>query len=270
MKTIEKAKITAVKAEHLDDIIFEGRNQSYGAYQLRKSYNSNLNLSAVIVLSFAAAVISLAFIHSMVSKPAPKIEQTPIIIKVDLSGNITPETPELPKQIAKASVPNNNANTDGPPEVVENDDQVTDQPKTAEDLNLTSGSATVPPEVQRVDPPVTKETPTDDVIFDPGTVTIQAGFKKGSIDDFRKWLAKNINYPEDAVSSDVKGKVILQFTIDKTGKLTDIKVIKGIHPVIDKAAAAALSKSPMWTAATYKNEPVKVSYIIPIAFCIQK
>ena len=270
MKTIEKANVTAVNAEYLDDIIFEGRNQSYGAYDLRKNYNSNLNLSLIIVLSFAAAILSLAFIYSMKDQPKPKVETAGSVIEIDLSGITDFVAPEIPEQKAKTETTTTVTNNNGTPVVVDNVEETEEQPATVEEINETTGSVTVPTTVPVIDPPVTAQTDPVDRIFDPTGVTTQALFKKGSVEEFRKWLSRNINYPEDAVSANVNGKVYLQFTIDKMGKLTDIKVLKGIHPVIDQAAIRALNSSPKWTAATFNGQAVKVSYIIPITFCIQK
>lgn len=268
MKTTKKAEITAVNAEFLEDIIFEGRNQNYGAYQLRKSYNTHLNLSLIIVLSFAVAVISLAFIHSIMNPVIPAIKEPEKIIKIDLSQTIIPETPELPEQKAKNTAIAPVLKTDGPPEVVENVDDNMDPPMIADDQIQNTGAVDIPDVITVIEPPVNNPPVDVDKTFDMTQVTSQALFGGGSVENFRKWLSKHIDYPEDAIRSDLNGKVLLQFTVDKTGEIIDIKVIRGLHPAIDQAAVQALKRSPKWTAATINGKPVKVSYFLPISFNI--
>jgi periplasmic protein TonB len=267
MKTIEKAENTAVQAKYLEDIIFEGRNQNYGAYHLRKTYNNHLNLSLLIVISFAAVVISLAFLHSFMT---PSVIEEPIKKIVEFKPEYYPVQPELPPPPAKKVIPllTQNVDKDAPPVIVENaaeEDQLLPEGDIIEQIGNTKVPAVIP-----IEPPVTNIPDDVNKTYTESQVSTQALFSGGSVENFRKWLSKNIHYPEDAISNEVNGKVILQFTIDKSGNICDIVIVRGIHPVIDQAAVRALKSSPKWTAATINGKPVKVSYYLPIAFCILK
>ena len=78
------------------------------------------------------------------------------------------------------------------------------------------------------------------------------------------YIAKNTNYPQDAPC--ISGRVIVQFTITKKGKIIDAKVARGIHPVYDKEALRIIKKMPAWKPGTQMGKPVAVRYTVPIIF----
>jgi protein TonB len=78
------------------------------------------------------------------------------------------------------------------------------------------------------------------------------------------YIAKNTNYPQDAPC--ISGRVIVQFTITKKGKIIDAKVARGIHPVYDKEALRIIKKMPTWKPGTQMGKPVAVRYTVPIVF----
>ena len=88
----------------------------------------------------------------------------------------------------------------------------------------------------------------------------------GGMDDFMKFLSKNIKYPSQAKMMDVGGKVFVQFVIDKQGNITQIKTIKGIGAGCDKEAERVLSLASKWKPGRQGNQRVSVRMIIPIIF----
>jgi protein TonB len=270
MKTIEKAFNTSVYAENLEDVIFDGRNQKYGAYSLRKNYNNHLILSFLAVVIIAGFIAGIPFLHAFMNPPViKKGELTHTVVFKPEYYKVEPVLPPPPVKknptLAALDISSTLA-----PKVVEEpvtEDVIVPQIELIEQV----GSADIPDII-----PIEPVAKIPEVITDPnqtftsGQVTTQAKFKDGPVDDFRKWLAKNIFYPIDALENDIKGTVFLKFTIDKLGKLCDIVVVRGIDPVIDQAAIDALKNSPKWAAATIGGKPVKVSYCIPIAFDIQR
>jgi len=269
MKTTETAIYTAAYANNIDDIIFENRNQSYGAYSLRKNYNNHLSLSLLIVISIALIVVAYLF---MDTKMNPVIEKPSIGISITVDPGIVNFQPELPEPPAKkvAAVPaQSNSSADGPIVIDDNTEEVTLLP--TDEIIDQIGSIDIPVAIP-VSLPAPKTPDPEDLntTFSKDDVSTQALFLGGTVDNFRKWLSKNIRYPEDAISSDVKGTVVLKFTIDRSGKICDISVLRGIHPAVDEAAIKALKLSPKWTAATIDGKPVRVSYFLPVAFCILK
>lgn len=91
-------------------------------------------------------------------------------------------------------------------------------------------------------------------------------FNGGDANDFSKWVSENIVYPQDAQDRQVSGKVILQFTVTKEGDVKDVKVLKGVDPVIDAEAVRVVSASPKWAPGNQNNIPVAVNYTFPVIF----
>jgi protein TonB len=270
MKTIEKAFNAAVYAENLEDIIFDGRNQKYGAYTLRKNYNNHLLLSLLAVFIVAALSTGIPFINALLNPPIPiQPKQRKVIVMAEFI-EIAPIL-DLPVAKTKPHQTNHDMVSENTPIVVE--DQVSEEKMMPQDEpQINNFDATAVPVFLPTEPVAAAP----EVISDPNPtyteaqVTEQASFKGGSVDNFRKWLARNIYYPLDALDNEIKGTVFLKFAIDKLGKICDITVVRGIHPVIDQAAIDALERSPKWAAATIGGRPVKITYCIPVAFDIQR
>lgn len=81
-----------------------------------------------------------------------------------------------------------------------------------------------------------------------------------------QWISKNIKYPEIAKENGVQGKVFVQFVIDKEGKVTDVQVIRGVDPSLDKEAVRVIKSMPAWKPGKQRGKPVKVSFQLPINF----
>lgn len=96
----------------------------------------------------------------------------------------------------------------------------------------------------------------------------QATFPGGN-QNINPFIAKNIVYPPEAIAQGIEGRVTVSFTITKEGKVTDVKVRKPVHPLLDEAAINIIKKMPQWEPAMFKNEPVNTLYTIPINFKLQ-
>ncbi len=109
-------------------------------------------------------------------------------------------------------------------------------------------------------PPV-KET--EDKVF--GVIEQMASFPGGNR-ALREFLSKNLKYPEKAAEEGVQGRVICRFELDEKGYISNIKVAKHIHPLLDAEAVRVISVMPRWIPAKQNGEPVKTRYTIPITF----
>lgn len=91
-------------------------------------------------------------------------------------------------------------------------------------------------------------------------------FMGGDANNFQKWVSERLQYPEIAKENGVQGKVILQFTVGADGNLTNIKVVRGVDPSLDKEAVRVVSQSPKWTPGKQRDRNVKVTYTFPVIF----
>jgi protein TonB len=95
------------------------------------------------------------------------------------------------------------------------------------------------------------------------------GFNNGGVEEFRRYVAENIIYSEEALGLELFGKVFVEFTVDKTGKVTNVKIIRGIDPMLDNEVLRVIQSSPLWTPGKQRGKPVKVSYTMPVNFALQ-
>lgn len=91
-------------------------------------------------------------------------------------------------------------------------------------------------------------------------------FQKGDANDFSKWVNQRLVYPEIAKENGVQGRITLQFTIDKDGSLTKVKVLRGVDPSLDKEAVRVVSMSPKWEPGRQRDRAVPVTYTFPVIF----
>ena len=91
-------------------------------------------------------------------------------------------------------------------------------------------------------------------------------FQKGDANQFSKWVNQRLVYPEIAKENGVQGRVTLQFTIDKDGSLTKVKVVRGVDPSLDKEAVRVVSMSPKWEPGRQRDRAVPVTYTFPVIF----
>ncbi len=84
-----------------------------------------------------------------------------------------------------------------------------------------------------------------------------------------RYLAQSVNYPVIAQENGIQGKVYLSFVIGKTGKVRDVKILRGVDPSLDKEAIRVVSSMPDWTPGKQRNKYVSVSYQVPINFKLQ-
>ena len=91
-------------------------------------------------------------------------------------------------------------------------------------------------------------------------------FNGGDANMFSKWVNERLVYPEIAKENGVQGRVTLQFTVEKDGKVTGVKVLRGVDPSLDKEAVRVVSMSPKWKPGKQRDRAVKVTYTFPVIF----
>lgn len=95
------------------------------------------------------------------------------------------------------------------------------------------------------------------------------GFGGAGADEFSKWVANNIVYPEAARAAGKEGRVVLKFKVERDGSIQNVKVVKGVDPELDAEAVRVVSAAPAWTPGMQNGEPVAVSYVFPVVYKIQ-
>jgi len=249
-----------------DDLLFESRNKEYGAYQLRKKYNSVLIVGIILATFIVSLAVVLPFIftpHSnhVLSGGISYVQVQMQNLKPPPDEIIVPPAPPPPEaskiqEIVKY-VPPVVVDTVLPlePSLVttdqilaqsENDQIVSGSNGTGEDLlSGQEGIATDEPFIM---------------------VEVMPSFKGGDINKFRDWVGKRTNYPQAAYDNKIRGKVFLTFIVEKDGSVSNVTVVKGVSPLLDSVAVKAISESPKWNPGLQRGQPVRVRFQIPLNF----
>ena len=124
----------------------------------------------------------------------------------------------------------------------------------------------VPVDIQEyIHQEVIEEEVEEEVIF-VGVVEERPTFNGGDANEFSKWVNSRLVYPEIAKENGIEGRVTLQFTIDKEGRLGDVKVLSAPDKTLADEAVRVVSSSPKWKPGKQRDRTVKVSYVFPVIY----
>ncbi|MGI4833146.1 MAG: TonB family protein [Janthinobacterium lividum] len=265
---------------NLDDIVFEGRNQAYGAYQLRQQYRSNLASAGGITLGVCMLLLGtwLAWPATQ-SKP---MAEHPVLVETML---IPPTVVEPPKQAVlappRALAPPRTHPAPVQPTQVAKDQLVPPPPKPV--------AATEPVEIDGpVGPPTTG--PTDPLASaamasiggTPGgtNTAVEAAGKElvfvekmpefaGGQAALLRYLRDHMRYPSQALREQAEGRVFMSFVVRADGTIADVTVLKGLGFGLDEEALRVVRQMPAWTPGYQAQHAVAVRFTLPITFKIQ-
>ena len=111
----------------------------------------------------------------------------------------------------------------------------------------------------------TEEEEETDEVFDFFVLEDKPEFPGGNA-ALLKWIANNTKYPEIAKENNITGRVFVQFVIGKSGAVTNVKILRGVDPYLDKEALRVVKSMPKWKPGKQRGKAVKVSYQVPINF----
>lgn len=260
------------------DLVFADRNKSYGAYELRQNYNKRLGRALLISSTLMITLISAPLLKNkifptVVAVSTPAIE--PRIIPVDLvkpvqkleespaAAKAEPEKIKTVRYIEMVAV--KGPVVEDPPSMKEIETAIVgpqniEGPEVASSVNASasaqgSGSgAGIAPGSEAGDALISTELLEKYPEF------------PGGMEAFAKYLRKNLRYPDRAVQAGIQGRVFVSFVVEKDGRLTDVKVLRGIGYGCDEEATRVLKKSPLWNPGIQNKREVRVLYTIPLVF----
>ncbi len=91
----------------------------------------------------------------------------------------------------------------------------------------------------------------------------------GGTMELLSFIQQHLEYPEGAKEQEIQGRVIVQFTIEKDGSVSDVKVVKSVDPLVDDQVVRAISAMPAWKPGMHEGKTVRVSYSLPFRFRLQ-
>ena len=275
------AKIDLISNEWAD-LVFQGRNKVYGAYQLRRGTSKRNIVSMIFVAAVAAvAYLGLAAYNSyqeaQKAKFEAEMEASLLDAKKEAKVEKKTETPKVEQVQKVEKVKSSIAFT---PPVIKKDSEVKpeEEMKTQDELKETKtaigafdvkgnddADGTVLKAVENIaapEPPKHEEE--QNKIFE--VVEQQPQFPGGSVNG---WLADHIKYPVVAAENGISGRVVVQFVVERDGSVSQVRVVRGVDPSLDKEAQRVISSMPKWIPGKQNGQAVRSRFTVPVTFRLQ-
>ena len=276
------AKIDLISRDWTE-MVFEGRNKEYGAYRLRKNAGKRNLYSLITIFIAALAIWGRISLVKFVESRTKSVAQTSVAelsalnqpkkkAEVKQQKKVKLEQPEKVVERVKSSV-----KFTAP--VIKKDDEVKpeDELKTQDELMSTKtaigaldvkGNDDANGEVLKIKEAVAQPEPKPEVekVFD---VVEQMPSFPGGPSALMEWLSNNVKYPVVAQENGVQGRVVVSFVVERDGSITDVKVVRGVDPSLDREASRVVRAMPRWIPGKQNGSAVRVKYNVPVAFRLQ-
>jgi periplasmic protein TonB len=274
---------STILTSDLLDILFDGRNKEYGAYELRKTYNKRMTVSITVMLSSIALMsMGFAFTGKKAKAEGDLIHSDTVTLTVIEPSAKPIETPP-PPAIKPPAPPQQDLNIRTLKNTaydIVHDDQVpeNERPPETKELetarigtfnnyngNEDNGTVIAPPgDINGTTgvTAITREKDDDDGII--LKVEIESEYP-GGMSAWQRFLNRNLRYPQEAIDQNVEGYVTVQFIVDKEGNVSDVEAVSG-PAELRAEAVRVIKKSGKWTPAIQNGRKVKSYKKQPIGF----
>ena len=261
------------------DLIFEGKNQAYGAYKLRKGTSRRNIISIIIVVVVALLAFSVIAIKKIVDANTEKVASTQVTElsnleqkqkKAEVKKQIKVQEPEKVVERVKSSVkftaPVIKKDSEVKPEdEIKTQDQLM-QNKAAIGSFDVKGNDDANGEVLKAKEVIAQPEPPkveENKVFD--MVEEMPSFPGGQA-ALMQFLLSNTHYPAVAREDGVQGRVTVSFVVEKDGSITDVQVARSADPSLDKEAVRVVKSMPRWTPGRQNGSTVRVKFNVPVTF----
>ena len=273
------------------DLVFQNKNKEYGAYQLRRE-TSKRNMLALAIL-IAAALIVGGYLVYKIEADKREAERLAYMEQLELSKLQQKAKEEKKKEEKKIEKPKIEPKKELPQvretqkftapvikkdELVKEDNQMKqmdqldantavgtkDQEGTKDRTIEAAREAVVEKVVEEPKQEVKQEV--TQKIFD--VVEQQPSFPGGQ-GALLAWLNQNIHYPPVAEENGIQGRVVVSFVVEPDGSISNVQVVRGVDPSLDKEAVRVTKAMPKWQPGKQNGQAVRVKYNLPVTFKLQ-
>jgi protein TonB len=302
------AKDVDLSSKEWLDLIFEGKNKDFGAYELRRESPKRHNKSVLYTLIGIAIVALLAFGYTSLNKylterrlEQERLEQEALAKQMEqemeeeeMQEEI--QIPEEKEQVLEEEIQNSQKVTEmnivddsevkEPPKTIEsqkederqvgavNEDRGTDDiTKPTEQAHQEVVQTIVEPpkeekkEEPKPEPKKEEPKPQADEVFQ--SAAHMPSYPGGDA-ALMKYLSDHLRYPQAAADNNIQGKVIVQFVVEKNGKIGEVKVARSVDKDLDREAIRVCKSLPAFSPGRNAvGDPVRVWYTLPVTFKLQ-
>lgn len=252
------------------ETIFEGKNKDFGAYALRRDSNKRHGQALILVV---ASISLAAGLPVLIDKARQSIQQENVevanISKIKLEMDDIPDMPEepmtaedVPNSEEKPAVKESKLDMTGSI-TIEADGKKADVGSESEEAEE-DDSTWKKDDSKSFSEKKDEEADDDKVLLSPEEMPKFDG--KDALSAFREYVVKNLKYPENLENLRIEGTVYIQFVVERSGKLSNIRILRGVYPDIDNEVVRIIKSSPVWTPGKQQGKLVRVAYTFPIVF----
>lgn len=254
------------------DLVFEGRNQKYGAYRIRRNMGRRYAFALLVVggmvvlLTLGGVALrlwmeydrkeALEELEDVLPKLARMDAEQDHVLKSVATGRprpprlqrveggvaAVPEIVEVTKQDIRFGIEEEQMQEDGLPDIAETFEELDSLHALQEDLPL-EGPHLLPTEVVEEMPQF-----------------------PGGIGALMKWLDEHVAYPPNCVRMKIGGQLEVNFLVEVDGRLTNARIVHSLHPDLDRAVLNAIRRMPRWTPGRVNGRVSVVSMTLPVRF----
>lgn len=263
------------------DIVFTGKNKSYGAYALRQSSSKRHILAFLVVLIFVGVVAGLPSFLNAVNPPKEYVnvitfDGPTILDNLDDKEEepiVEPSTTPPPPPVIDSQI--------FTPPAIKSDDMVEESRELLSQEELNSNRVQISietvnngntegvdiAEIRREQRQIINQPPQEpNQVLD--HVEVMPQFPGGN-SELMRYLGTNIKYPTIAAENGIQGRVVLKFVVSKDGSISNIQIVRSLDPSCDKEAIRVVKGMPKWIPGMQNGHPVAVYFTLPVLFKLQ-
>jgi protein TonB len=258
------------------ELVFEGKNKEYGAYELRQSSTKRHYWALIIVLALSVVLFSLPTLIDIVTPMEDHLVVTEVTTLSDLQ-----EPDEMQEEAQKIEAPPppplKSAIKFTAPVITKAEIHEDDEIKTQDEVTKSKAEVSFTtiegdddnPNAESISDQLNQiaNQQTEDKPYE---IVEQMPQYPGGEKAMREFIAKNLRYPTVAQEGGIEGRVFVRFIISKTGEVSNVEVMRSVHPLCDKEAVRVIQLMPKWIPGKNNGNAVSVIYSVPIVFKLVK
>ncbi len=273
-----------INSDEWVDMVFENKNQAYGAYDIRKTSSKRLLKAFLISGTLFVIGICTPILIKIIAPEKKKAdlsvrELTYLKLDQPKKENIQDEivhAEQAPQPVLRSTIKFTTP-------VIKPDDEVKEEDEIKSQLEVIGTKAAVGTVTYKGASDVVGEVATQSNIEVATTTTSQITEEAqetftvveqmpefpGGNEELFKFINNHIRYPQIALENGIQGRVICEFVVNFDGKVINAKVVRGIDPTLDTEALRVINSMPPWNPGKQRGKPVKVRYTLPVNFKLQ-
>lgn len=286
------AKDVDLSSKEWTDIIFDGKNKEFGAYQLRRNSDKRHNRAVLTTLIGLIVILVGAYFLGMYNDFRAKQHEAELQAQLEQQlAQMAEEVPEeeAPEEEIQAveapeqeqALPEEILNTIKDTEIqIAADNEVTEDITSKDDVAESTAAAGATTFDQGTDNLEVVRTHKDEIIVEEKkpepkkeeifTAVEQMPQFPGGEAELMKYVANHIKYPTMAAENNIQGRVVVKFVVKKDGSVSEVQVLRGKDPDLDKEAVRVVRTLPKFIPGKMNGQAVSVWFTLPINFKLQQ